>query len=171
MRYLAPMLDHLHYTGYDIFEAADLDLARREKNGKGPGSYERALHSIRKTQSRYPNITFDLIRGNTRDTLQPATYDFVYIDGGHSYETVRHDFSQIRGSTTIFFDDYHLGGVERAVDEIAQSERDYVIWRLPPVPHGNGKPPHLQVAMLRPVPGVDLDQLRMKLGANLIDTK
>lgn len=163
LKYLAPKAAYVHYTGYDIFEDADLTLTRMEKNGKGPGSYDRAIHSLRKTQSRHPNITFDLVRGNTRETLKPSIYDFVYIDGGHSYETVSHDFAQVRGSEVIFFDDYHLGGVSRAVDEIAKIEKHYQIWRLPPVPHGNSKPPHLQVVMLLPKLGVDLDQLRNRL--------
>jgi precorrin-6B methylase 2 len=60
-----------------------------------------------------------LIRGNTKQTLtEPKVFDFVYIDGGHSYDTVIHDYSMVKDSTVIVFDDYQIKEVSVAVEEI-----------------------------------------------------
>lgn len=131
IQYLAPRVDQLHYTGYDLFEDADPVTTKQEHNGKGPGSFDRARRSIKKILASHPNVSFDLIRGNTRHTLKPQNFDFVYIDGGHSYDTVMHDFLMVQGSRAIVFDDYQIPGVRQAVDEISQTNPDYMTIRLP----------------------------------------
>lgn len=132
IKYLAPRVANLRYHGYDLFEDADPDITRREHNGKGPGSYGRAQRSLDKMMAMFPNLQYTLTRGNTTQTFtQPRTFDFVYIDGGHSYQTVMHDFHMVRGSTAIVFDDYQIDGVRRAVDQIAGQESEYVTVRLP----------------------------------------
>lgn len=132
IQYLAPRVDALNYQGYDLFDDADPDITRREHNGKGPGSFRRAQRSLDKMTALFPNLKYQLVQGNTTQTLtQLYAYDFVYIDGGHSYETVRHDFEMVKGSTAIVFDDYQIEGVRQAVDEIATKESDYVTVRLP----------------------------------------
>lgn len=118
--YLFPRVHRLHYTGYDLFEEASDELTKAEHNGKGPGSYKRAFNGLEKRREKYgKRFTFDLIRGNTKQTLSsPQIFDFVYIDGGHSYETVMHDYFMVKESTVIVFDDYQIDGVRTAVDEI-----------------------------------------------------
>jgi hypothetical protein len=45
-------------------------------------------------------------------------FDFVYIDGGHSYETVKHDYEQVKDSKLIVFDDVKITGVNKFVKEL-----------------------------------------------------
>ena len=132
IKYLAPRVDKLHYTGYDLFEDADPAITQQEHNGKGPGSLARAMQSLGKMQRQHANFTFKVTQGNTKLTLtQSKTFDFVYIDGGHSYDTVMHDFNMVCGSTALVFDDYQIKQVRQAVDEIVVSYPDYLAIPLP----------------------------------------
>lgn len=132
VQYLAPRVKNLQYTGYDLFEQADAETAKQEHNGKGPGLMMRADRALRKMQSVYPNFQFNLIKGNTRSTMTSTQiFDFVYIDGGHSYDTVMHDFAMIRGSQAVVFDDCQIPGVRRAVDEISAANKQYLPVPLP----------------------------------------
>jgi hypothetical protein len=70
------------------------------------------------------NFTFMLVPGLTKDTLvEPVKYDFVFIDGGHSYETVKHDYEMVKESKIILFDDYQLSGVRQFVDELPHEKK------------------------------------------------
>ena len=51
------------------------------------------------------NFDYLLYEGLTTNTLLNHTYDFVYLDGGHSYDTVKHDYNKIKNSKVIVFDD------------------------------------------------------------------
>ncbi len=133
--YLAPRVPSLHYTGYDIFDLARDNLDRIEGNGKGPGSFETANQRLSERRQQYSNFDFNLVMGNTRETMStPDTYDFVYIDGGHSYETVMHDYSMVRGSRVIVFDDYNMSGVSMAIKAIrdeASADYEFLEWTYP----------------------------------------
>jgi hypothetical protein len=132
VKYLAPRVNRLHYTGYDLFEDADPVITQQEHNGKGPGAEINAMQSLAKMQSRHANFTFEVTQGNTKSTLtQPKTFDFVYIDGGHSYDTVMHDFTMVCRSTALVFDDYQIKEVRQAVDEIIVAYPDYLAILLP----------------------------------------
>jgi len=118
---LAPRVEKLMYYGYDIFDAdnPDLEFHKQERNGKAPASYDQALYTLRKISKRLGNIEYTLFKGFTTDTLvTPQVFDFVYIDGGHSYDTVKHDYSMVKDSKLIVFDDYKIPGVQQAVTEI-----------------------------------------------------
>jgi len=132
---LVPAKHKLHYTGYDLFEEADEALTEYEHNGKGPGSFKRAKGNLEHRVTKYKKkFSYKLIKGNTFDTLEKQAYDFVYLDGGHSYETVKHDYEKIKDSKIIVFDDYQLPEVKRAVDEIINSiDKDYEILENNPI--------------------------------------
>ncbi len=100
----------VHYVGYDLFDDADEANHAAEKNGKGAGSYEQA--SQRLTMLSVQNggrLTFELVRGNTRDTLhgKPQMADLAFIDGGHSVETIRGDYEALQGCPVVVCDDYY----------------------------------------------------------------
>jgi len=102
----------VHYVGYDLFEGADAANDEAEKNGKGPGSYEQA--SQRLTLLSVQNggrLTFELVRGNTRDTLhgKPQKADLAFIDGGHSVETIRGDYEALKDCSIVVCDDCYDG--------------------------------------------------------------
>lgn len=163
VQYLCPRVEHVHYTGYDLFEDADAAITRAEHNGKGPGSYYRANRSLAKMKQLYPNLSFELIRGNTSNTMQPQTYDFVYIDGGHSYATVMHDFSMVRGSKVLVFDDCQILGVQQAVKEIQETNPEYYCVPLP-VRHERLK--RKQTAMFYRPTDLIISRLRSEFGVD-----
>lgn len=132
--YLVTRVPQLYYTGYDMFDQAQSDLDRIEGNGKGAGSYDVAYQRLDSRRQQHSNFDFELVVGNTRESFTvPQRFDFVYIDGGHSYTTVMHDYSMVRGSRVIVFDDLNLSGVEMAVKEIQSQESDYEFleWKYP----------------------------------------
>ena len=72
-----------------------------------------------------------LIKGNSNKILKNidmSKIDYVFLDGGHEYETVKNDlnncFEVIEKNGTILCDDYNLGsalGVRKAIDEYVQN--------------------------------------------------
>ena len=93
-----------------------------EHNGKESASYE----IIKERCDKYINNelleSYNLIKGWTHNTLiGPLTFDMVYIDGGHSYSTVKWDYEQVKDSKIIIFDDTYpvkFPGVAKFIEEL-----------------------------------------------------
>lgn len=114
----------VHYTGYDVFDLMTKEQSHSlEFNGKSIGDETEATQRLNNLKKLYPNrLTFKLNKGFTRDTLTtPITFDFVYIDGGHSYETVMHDWHMVKESKIVFFDDWHKADVAKALKEVEKT--------------------------------------------------
>ena len=108
--------DNVEFHGFDLFETATAETDAREINGKGHGSYKKAQARLQAIQQQHPGFRFTLYRGFTTETfLTPIQADLAYIDGGHSTETVLHDFSMVRDSAVIVFDDYQMDSVKEAL--------------------------------------------------------
>jgi len=109
----------LHYTGYDAFDL--LIDHESELNGKGSANKHRMLIKLDKIKRDYPDrLTTEIVAGWTKDTLTVSRrFDFVYIDAGHSYESVKHDYEMLKESKIIVFDDYDMPGVKQLLDEIS----------------------------------------------------
>lgn len=118
----------LHLIGYDIFGLETKEFHSKEDNGKGAGDYNKCNQRLSKVSKRNPNITFELIAGYTTDTLKPTSVDWVYIDGGHSYETVKWDHQQLKDSRVIVFDDSDLTGVNKYLWEIKDQYNLYSLY-------------------------------------------
>jgi hypothetical protein len=101
----------LHYVGFDLFEEATAETNAEEMNGKGAGEFDTATRKLEAIQREHPGFTFELHKGNTRETLHGKTIvaDFVFIDGGHSVETIRGDYEALKSSKLIAFDDHYTG--------------------------------------------------------------
>lgn len=99
------------YYGFDLFETATRETDADEMNVKPHHTYESVL-------DRLTGFDAQLFRGNTRETLagfnEPV--DFVWIDGGHSVETIRSDWENVKRclmpGAWVFFDDYYTGGID-----------------------------------------------------------
>lgn len=119
----APRVKNLTYYGYDVFDAdnPDKQLHKRERNGKAPASFNVATATLNKLKRAHSNLDYKLHKGFTTDTLiEPVVFDFVYIDGGHSYETVKHDYSMVKDSKIIVFDDVKIRGVNQNIKELQE---------------------------------------------------
>ena len=106
-KHFAP--NEIHYYGFDLFESLDGETTV-EEFAKIPPTLEAVREKLEKTRA---NI--HLYKGYTKDTLPKAInklpeMDFVFIDGGHSIETIENDWryaQEVMGErTTVIFDDY-----------------------------------------------------------------
>lgn len=104
-------IGEVRYRGFDLFEDLTEEQLARELS-KRPPRHEDVLARLQAT-----GADVRLFRGNTRVTLPEASdelrqADFVFIDGGHSIETVTSDWNAVqaalRPDATVVFDDYYV---------------------------------------------------------------
>jgi len=122
----------VEYYGFDLFE----DYVQEETEAEAapePWSMARVYRRIGGI-----GVRVQLFKGFTRDTLpvflgMNIRPDFVYIDGGHSFETVENDWNYVKQITNLaVFDDYlsaceDVGwGCNRTVDSINDWEKERI---------------------------------------------
>ncbi len=118
------------YYGFDLFEDATDTTDREEFNVK-------RHNRMQDVSDKLTGFDVTLFKGNTRDTLKNFNepVDFVWLDGGHSIETIRSDWENIKRCLTkdaiVFFDDYFEGtGIDTKVfgcNEIVKDLRHLVM--------------------------------------------
>lgn len=103
--------DSVRYVGFDLFQAADYETDQRELNVKRTLHVKEVEASLFKFQSRHgKRFQFELVQGDTRETMRDwygTKADLVWLDGGHSVETIRNDYEALKGSRVVLFDDYY----------------------------------------------------------------
>ena len=99
------------YYGFDLFEEATAETDAEEMNVK-------RHNSLAEVQKRLLGYRAHLTKGNTRHTLADFhnPVDFVWMDGGHSLETIASDFANVRRvavpEAEIYLDDYYTGPID-----------------------------------------------------------
>ena len=99
------------YYGFDLFEEGTVETDREEMNVK-------PHHYLERVMMKLEGWDVQLFKGNTRETLANFNekVDFVWLDGGHSVETVRSDWENVKRCLTddavVFFDDFYEGGID-----------------------------------------------------------
>ena len=92
-----------------------------------PYSHQSVLKLLKKFEK---NI--NIIKGNSNKILKeiPSKFDYVFLDGGHKYETVKNDLKNltqvINNGGIILCDDYNLSyapGVKKAIDEYVYNKK------------------------------------------------
>jgi predicted O-methyltransferase YrrM len=118
----------ISYTGFDLFEPMDEKQYAYEIS-KQPLPEVAIKERLEKTGAR---IT--LIKGNTLQSMPEAVptlpkMDVIFIDGGHSYETIKNDWEWseklMHDKTAVIFDDYWLNrkdGSKPIVDAIDRNK-------------------------------------------------
>ena len=106
----------IHYYGYDLFEEMSPEMLEVERS-KQPWS-----EGLVSKRLAHTGANIHLVKGNTHETLHPITpytggpMDFIFIDGGHSFETITSDWEGIQpyigASTIILFDDCYYNDPE-----------------------------------------------------------
>lgn len=125
------------YVGFDLFEYATDETDEVELNVKPHCNVADVKANLREA-----GVESNLIKGNTRETLpryNGRPFDFVFIDGGHSEETIASDWKEvqrlIKPGTIVCFDDYYEPpkeglGCNKIVDEMEDkmfSSKDPVV--------------------------------------------
>lgn len=101
------------YRGYDVFEAGSPELDAREKNVKPHFPEMSVRHLLDFCRFLLPGFSFDLIAGDTQETLlRGDKADFAFIDGGHALETIESDFEALAATPLIVLDDYYEGPID-----------------------------------------------------------
>lgn len=96
------------YYGFDLFEDATPETDAEEKNVK-------PHHTMGSVYQTLTGFDVQLFKGNTRETLKTfnGKVDFVWLDGGHSVETIESDWENVKRclapDALVFFDDYYSG--------------------------------------------------------------
>lgn len=106
--------DKVHYLGFDLFEEATVESDNYEMNTKPHNTKEaveaRLQEFAEKMKEKGKQFTFKLHKGDSKKTLANCKAikkaDFAYIDGGHSYETVKSDFEKLKHIPVLVFDDF-----------------------------------------------------------------
>jgi hypothetical protein len=128
----------VRYVGFDLFEDLTEEQFRQEFS-KRPPSYDEVLRRLQAT-----GADIRLVRGNTRVTLPQFSgllgeADFVFIDGGHSIETITSDLNAVinavRPATPVILDDYYVDpgpkldglGCQSIVDALDRARYDVTV--------------------------------------------
>jgi hypothetical protein len=127
----------IEYYGFDLFGQMTTERFAEEKS-KWPPTQQEAYNKIHAT-----GVSTHLFQGDTLQTLpglegKLPKMDFIFIDGGHSLETIRNDWQWasllMHEKTVVIFDDYWIGrtdaGCKITVDGIDRSEYSVALWPL-----------------------------------------
>ena len=130
--------DDFKYIGLDLFEENNQNSSEVIPVNNFSNPIKKFYFKFIKRQNPYSieavkdllkkfKKNIDLIKGNSNKILKNidmSKIDFVFLDGGHKYETVKNDLEcclkVIRSNGVIICDDYnfgHLPDVRNAIDE------------------------------------------------------
>ncbi|MBI4117369.1 MAG: class I SAM-dependent methyltransferase [Parcubacteria group bacterium] len=122
------------YYGFDLFEDLSLEILDRELS-KQPPTMEAVRSKLDKTGAKIL-----LYKGDTKRILPEIAselpkMDFIFIDGGHSLETIQNDWNWasrlMHDKTVVIFDDYWPertdAGAKPVIDAIDRSIYDVKI--------------------------------------------
>jgi predicted O-methyltransferase YrrM len=99
----------VRYVGIDLFKNLLTPAIAKTEASNTP---LKKIDIENKLVSQFPNVSITLLEGFSKDVLPQLIgyFDFIFIDGGHSYETVREDVrmckSLLSKNGVIVLDDY-----------------------------------------------------------------
>ena len=132
------------YIGLDLFEKSKENDSEVIPNTKFNNPFKKIYFQYLKRQDPYSldavndllkkfKSNVHLIKGNSNKILKQldmTKVDFVFLDGGHHYDTVQNDLESctevIKNNGVVLCDDYNLGsapGVKKAIDEYVLSNK------------------------------------------------
>ena len=130
------------YVGLDLFEKSEENKSEVIPNTSFNNPFKKFYHqyimredpysimAVSKLLKKFENQVH-LIKGNSNQLLKKmdmSKIDFVFLDGGHEYNTVVNDLNScadvLKFNGSILCDDYNLGsapGVKKAIDEFVKN--------------------------------------------------
>ena len=161
--------DKVTYTGYDLFEEATTESDKIELNTKAHNSIEAVTGRLQeftdKIKEQGKIFKFKLHKGDTKKILKKSKADFSFIDGGHSEDTVNHDFKMLNKSPVVVLDDYVIKDGEGSgpskefygVNKIIKKQKRSVILPSKDQIEGGGRT-HLAIVLTnKKVPDIPID--------------
>jgi predicted O-methyltransferase YrrM len=118
------------YIGYDLFEDGNQQTDAEEFNVKRRTYISEVEEKIK---SHAPFAEIALVKGNTRETLTEVIADFAFIDGGHSLETIRHDYDALKRCNVIVLDDFYMPDNEGKMPDVSKLGCNKLVDTLPHV--------------------------------------
>ena len=106
--------DTVHYIGYDLFEDATVETDKEEFNAK-PHNTRKAVEkrfdefAEHMSKEKGKQFTYELYKGNVRDTLRPIfmeEVDFALMGSGNSIETVKHEYDILKTVPVVMGDHF-----------------------------------------------------------------
>ena len=145
-RNVCELLQNIHngdfkYVGLDLFEKSDQNKSEIIPNINFSNPLKKIYfqyikrfdpYSVKAVEDLLKDFkkNVHLIKGNSNQILKKiemSKIDYVFLDGGHDYETVKNDLNNcidvINNNGTILCDDYDLSyapGVKKAIDEFVK---------------------------------------------------
>ena len=149
-RNVCELLNKIHgkdfkYVGLDLFEESSENVSEVIPNTKFSNPLKNLYFNYIKRQNPYSleavedllkkfKNNVSLIKGNSNNILKKidmSKIDYVFLDGGHEYQTVKNDLNSCKeviiNGGIVLCDDYDLTyapGVKKAIDEFS-SENDF----------------------------------------------
>ena len=146
-RNVCELLSKIHkgefkYIGLDLFEKSNENRSEIIPNTNFSNPFKQIYFKYIKKQDPYTKEAVEdllknfknnihLIKGNSNIVLKKidmSKIDYVFLDGGHDYETVKNDLNNcsavIDNCGTVLCDDYNLSyapGVKKAIDEFIEN--------------------------------------------------
>ena len=135
--------DDFKYIGLDLFEENEENRSEIIPSTLFSNPFKQIYFKYIKRQNPYSIEAVEdllnkfkdnvhLIKGNSNNILKKidmSKIDYVFLDGGHDYETVKNDLNHcsevINNHGTVLCDDYNLSyapGVKKAIDEFVESQ-------------------------------------------------
>ena len=132
--------ENFKYVGIDIFEGDEKSKEEFVPNVNFNNIFKQFYHQYIKRENPYSLTSVkkflkkfeknvEIIKGNSKNVLPNmdlSDVDYVFLDGGHSYETVKNDLNNckivIDNNGIVLCDDYNLSyapGVKKAIDEFS----------------------------------------------------
>lgn len=119
---------NIKYVGYDLFEDANAESDAVEFNVKPHNNVDKVRRFI---EANCPGAEINLVKGNTRETLVSVTADFAFIDGGHSIETIAHDYEALEHCRVIVFDDYYTPDADGKCPDTTKIGCNRIVKKIP----------------------------------------
>ena len=106
--------EEVEYYGFDTF------------TGKDNSQMKWVRQKLKKTRCKFRLFKGDSVKILPKIVKNLPMMDLIFIDGGHSYTTVKSDWenskSLMHDETAVFFHNYDFSGVKRVVNNISREE-------------------------------------------------
>jgi hypothetical protein len=137
------------YVGFDLFDDLSSALVISESMGRCTATQFQEVEARINQARRGDRPAVELVKGRTDQTLpvfanaHGPEFDFIYIDGGHSIETIQNDWTYseklLAPDGLAIFDDYYPNdksrGAKHLIDELLEDNR-FVVRFFPIIEDG-----------------------------------